>query len=108
MKHISEYMGKTSMNDLFEGTARKERGIAQASRSRSAALDWARSAAKVAAASGRSITADDIQELLPESMDLGNAAGAIFRGPDWVHVGYTKSRRPGNHARVISVWRLAQ
>lgn len=33
-----------------------------------------------------------------------NAWGAIFRGRHWVPVGFTKSRLPSNHSRVIRVW----
>jgi hypothetical protein len=34
-----------------------------------------------------------------------NAWGAIFRGKHWVPVGFTKSRLPSNHSRIIRVWK---
>lgn len=59
------------------------------------------------------ITADDLRDfadrlrrergLVPRSP---NAAGAIFRGPQWEHVGWIKSRKPGHHATDLRVWRL--
>jgi preprotein translocase subunit YajC len=40
-----------------------------------------------------------------KAADLGNAAGAIFRGENWKNAGTTYlSRRESNHARKITVW----
>jgi hypothetical protein len=40
-----------------------------------------------------------------KAADLGNAAGAIFRGKNWKDTGNTYlSRRESNHARRITVW----
>jgi hypothetical protein len=40
-----------------------------------------------------------------KAADLGNAAGAIFRGKNWKDTGTTHlSRRESNHARRITVW----
>ena len=40
-----------------------------------------------------------------KAADLGNAAGAIFRGKNWKNTGTTHlSRRESNHARRITVW----
>lgn len=33
-----------------------------------------------------------------------NAWGAVFRGREWVPVGWTKSRHPDGHARTIRLW----
>lgn len=59
------------------------------------------------------VTADDLRPyaerlrrergLVPRSP---NAAGAIFRGPQWEHVGWIKSTKPGHHATDLRVWRL--
>jgi hypothetical protein len=55
----------------------------------------------------REITADDAQALAGN--ELGNAAGAIFRYPEWEFTGkWVKSLRKGNHARMIRVWRLRE
>ena len=55
-----------------------------------------------------SVNADKVQDLLIgqgyTSTDLGNAAGALFRGKNWKKVGTIKSTRQGNHAREISNW----
>jgi hypothetical protein len=52
--------------------------------------------------------ADAVQAKLAEqgftSADLGNAAGALFRGKNWKKYNTQKSARKGNHAREISNW----
>ncbi len=35
-----------------------------------------------------------------------NAWGAIFRGKDFVRIGYRPSQETSNHRRVVSVWKL--
>lgn len=37
---------------------------------------------------------------------LGPAAGSVFRGDEWVAVGWQPSERTTNHGRVVRVWRL--
>jgi hypothetical protein len=39
-----------------------------------------------------------------DSTELGNAAGAIFRGKGWKFVGYKKSVRLSRHANKIGIW----
>lgn len=54
------------------------------------------------------VNADLVQaELLKQgytSSDLGNAAGALFRGKNWIRYFRTKSNRKGNHKREITNW----
>jgi hypothetical protein len=40
-----------------------------------------------------------------KAADLGNAAGAVFRGKNWKEAGPYLSRRESNHARKITVWK---
>jgi hypothetical protein len=55
------------------------------------------------------VSADDVQDELRKlgysSLDLGNAAGNLFRGKNWKKVSTKKSTRSGNNAREISVWK---
>jgi len=57
------------------------------------------------------ITADDlVQELVRRGHGvhcLGNAAGSLFRGPEWEFTGQRKkSARVHAHANKLKVWRL--
>lgn len=56
----------------------------------------------------RLVNADKVQDELVTlgytSADLGNAAGALFRGKNWKYVSMKKSTRKGNHLRDIKVW----
>ena len=55
------------------------------------------------------VSADDVQDELKKlgysSLDLGNAAGNLFRGKNWKNGSSKKSTRAGNNAREISVWK---
>lgn len=99
--------------DLAEGERRKEAGIEQASLSRKDLLELARLAAvRVASRCGEATYDDVFFELLSEGIDpvrLGNAAGCVFRGKEFIFTGrWEKSRRVSNHARVNRVWRLRE
>lgn len=81
-------------------------GMEMAAEARADALAYARAVAFRLGRGGAPVTADDVQAVLIEqNIDLGNAAGSIFRGA-WELFGYTKSTRVSNHGRVIGVWRL--
>jgi len=64
-------------------------------------------AVQLAKANG-TVNADLVQDYLAKlgyaSADLGNAAGALFRGKNWKYVRTQKSARKGNHLRDIKVW----
>jgi hypothetical protein len=95
--------------DLEEGTKLKEEGIAIAAGNDQSLLSRARDIAAQLAASGREITADDVQEVLftQTGLQLGNSAGALFREPHWEFTGeWRRSRRKTNHAHCYRVWRL--
>lgn len=67
-------------------------------------LDMARDAAiKIAAEKGE-VTIDDVREYLPK-LEYGNWAGSVFKGPEWVCVGFIPSRHKNSHARIIRVWK---
>jgi len=89
-------------------TTKKARGIAGAVKSHSAVFVQALTIAKELGKQNPTVNADQVQNKLAQlgysSTDLGNAAGALFRGKSWKKVGTTKSARLGNHAREISNW----
>lgn len=91
------------------GEERRDAGIEAAASRRYMILVTARNLAYQIAREKGQVTADDVQEALlglgisPEA--LGNAAGGIFRTGDWVRIGYEKSRRASNNARVVAIWR---
>ncbi len=99
--------------DLAEGERQKEAGIAQASDllSRRFLLDKAREIALWVCRNCGDVTADDVYREMevrgynPEL--LGNAAGAIFRGEEFIFTGkWLKSERVTNHARMNRVWTI--
>jgi len=101
------------MNDqfnLFEGERRKEEGISRAVDKRADDLKIAQAIARKIAMQhpDRECHADLVQwELMDLGINLGNAAGSIFRGTDWEFTGrWVKSIRVTNHASVRRVWRL--
>ena len=98
--------------NLDEARRLKEEGIKQAANNPMRPLDHARIFATLAVRKYGEVTADDVYRAFKDrDMDfdtLGNAAGAIFRGPEWQFTGkWRASTRPSNHARMLRVWRLA-
>lgn len=86
----------------------KEQGINRAANNRLLDLERARNVARLISTNNpfSEVTADDVQAIIiGEGINLGNAAGSIFRGKDWKFVRYEKSKRITNHARVIRVWK---
>jgi hypothetical protein len=71
-------------------------------------LEKARKIARRSADDWGYVTADDVYAYLTETEQsiLGNAAGSIFKGPEWVFVDWVPSSRPSNHGRHIRRWRL--
>ncbi len=89
----------------------KESGIAQAAAHRARILAFARDTARRLAAQRGTTNADDVSIALEQegvdSTELGNAAGAIFRGKEWKFVGFMKSVRTSRHRNQIRIWQLA-
>lgn len=93
-----------------QAEAAKEAGIAQAAASRTVLLERAREVARNLAthAENSETNSDEVSTELElqgiDSTELGNAAGAIFRGKGWKLVGYKKSVRVSRHANKIGIW----
>ena len=56
------------------------------------------------------VTSDDVrEEALKRGLNLSfskNWSGSVWKGKDWIKVGYVPSRHPGGHGRVIAQWKL--
>lgn len=100
-------------HSLALGETLKAHGIDRAALNRAEILELAREVA-LEIARGHvlgEVTADDVYLALQDAGEptelLGPAAGAIFRGKEWVWTGqWVPSTRVSNHARLNRVWRL--
>jgi hypothetical protein len=94
--------------DLAAGEADKDAGRARAASKCRDSLLTVRKAAL--SRPDRVATSDDAYALMAElgkdAAELGNAAGSIFCGHEWVAAGWKRSIRKSNHARKIREWRL--
>ena len=99
--------------DLDGGEERKKSGMGHAADVRARVLGVAVDFAYRIARERGEVTADDVYRVLIargiDPMELGNAAGSIFRGPGFEFTGrWKKSVRISNHARQNRIWRLAE
>ena len=90
---------------LFEGRARRDKGLAKVSQGFGWWLEQARFAAeKIARERGR-VSSDEIHESCPLPPDAHhNLMGAVFKDPRFKPVGYLPSRRPEAHGRIIRIY----
>lgn len=74
--------------------------------------DWllaARNTARKLLNSRLNITIEDVLEITPLPKYLHrNTIGKVFHDTDFVAVGYTLTRKPSSHSRVIRKWSLKQ
>jgi len=90
----------------------RQAGMKLAADGRQDILEYARHLARqIAAQSLDGITADDVVLALMEHGHglhcLGNAAGSLFRGPEWEFTGQRRrSARVHAHSNELKVWRL--
>ncbi len=103
-------MSALPLFDGAAGTAAKTRGMDKAAENRGDILCAAKAIAQSIAECGVPVSADDVYESLVwhgyNAKSLGNAWGSVFRGKQWQWVGWVKSTRISNHARMIRTWRL--
>lgn len=94
----------------MNGNQLKLQGIEQVTYNNQDFVQMMRNYALSHAQKNGSVTADDMREL---AMEKGieplhaNAWGAVFNTKDLRPVGYTQSRTPSCHSRVIRVWAAA-
>jgi hypothetical protein len=103
----------TQTYSLFAGTVARDEGMAQAAACRNPLVDKVRRHLRHLAQerADHLVTADDAYKFLDSIGEnetaLGNAAGSIFRSPEWEATGcWTASTRVSNHARMLRGWRL--
>lgn len=103
---------QTALFDKQASEQAKAAGMLRAAERRDDVLTFARGIAhQLATRTQDGITADDVvQELVRRGHGvhcLGNAAGILFRGPEWIFTGQRrKSARVHAHANELKVWRL--
>jgi hypothetical protein len=94
-----------------QSEAARDAGIESAAAARAKVLGFARGVARELAATYGQTDADAVITSLElqgfdTTAELGNAAGAIFRGAGWTFVGYKKSVRLSRHANKIGIWKF--
>lgn len=95
----------------FLGENLKTEGMELAANARAIALNIARSTAvQIARNTDGTCTADQVQKIMVEQgINLGPAAGSIFKGKEWKWTGrFIKSKRTNNHARILWIWELVK
>jgi len=101
-----------AMFDKHAAERARQHGMTEAARGAREFLRYAREVAhELATERPGGITADDVQLALVERGHdlhrLGNAAGSLFRGPEWIFTGERRrSVRIHAHANELKVWRL--
>ena len=105
---------RPTLFDMVKAQQLKEEGIARASAkgTRGRVIAIAREIARGICYDNGTVTSDDVaKEMENRGMpydQLGNAAGAIFRGSEeFVPTGeFRASSRTASHARMLRVWKL--
>jgi hypothetical protein len=102
-------MTQTDLFDAAESRRRKAHGMAIAEDAADSLLTRAREWARLHAMRWGEVNADDVSQCLELTgePELGPAAGALFRGREWVFTGrFVQSTRKTNHARLLRIWKL--
>lgn len=77
---------------------------------RSTRADWleeCRITARRLLKTRQSITIEDVLRVCPRPKYLKpNVTGSVFKDGDFVPVGYTVTRKPSSHRRVIRLWSI--
>ena len=98
-------------SELQLGLELKEAGLDQVELHGERFVDWARRVAIAICRDKGVVNADEIR-LVADNNGIAphhpNAWGAIFRGKEWVPVGFMQSEHPSNHGRVIRTWRYEE
>ena len=94
--------------DLAKSTRLKREGMQRATNKRRENLEMARDYARLYARKHGTIHADIVGRwAVRRGIDLGPAAGSLFKGKEWEWTGeWVKSSRTTNHGRMLRVWRL--
>ena len=98
--------------DLEAGLKLKERGISQAETKKSDLVSIAKQIAVEIAQTRicKTCSIDDVNKefVTRELPNLGQSAGAVFRGSHWTFTGnFKKTEKKSSHGREIKIWRLS-
>lgn len=96
------------MTQLSLGLRLKEQGMQAAAEAKQMALMRARTVARVIAEStGFPVCINDVNEVLAEEgIELGNAAGSVFKESYWEAAGFVRVGHAQGHGRMVRMWRL--
>ena len=100
-------LGPQILFDFEKGQALKADALDRLEEKGHIWLTQARAVARDHALRFGRVTADDvIAQIGKPDGHHHNLIGAIFANGEFVRVGYTQTKRPEGHARVIGVWRI--
>ena len=99
----------TSDLPLFwdEGDQRRQDGLDRIETHHATWLDRIRAVARRIVAQRGNVSADDLRAWADRNgcqPGHPNAWGAVFRGREWVPVGYVRNGQPSAHARRVILW----
>ena len=90
---------------LFEGRARRDKGLVKVSNGFNWWLEQARHVAVLVAQRKGFVSSDDIHERCPPPETAHhNIMGAVFKDARFKPVGYLPSNRPSAHGRIIRIY----
>jgi len=84
----------------------KNEGMSLAASANREWLERARQIARTLTSAHGEVTIDDVRARWIYSIPFGNWAGSVFKGGEFVCVGYQETEHKGSHGRIIKVWTL--
>ena len=88
----------------------KMSGMERAAKKYEADLIRAQMVAEVLGHGGNLVTSDDVRlaffDHYQRELKIHNAMGSLFSKDKWDLAGFTRSKRPESHARMIRTWRM--
>lgn len=95
--------------DLPLGIRLKELGQDDVESNNESFVEVVRNEARFLASTKGKVTSDDLRSFAQSNGLVPahpNAWGSVFRGSEWVTLGFTRSSLVSNHARTIRIWGL--
>lgn len=89
----------------LSGDELKEAGMKKAAEHHKTELETIQAIARDLSRIRGIISIDDVRSAV-EHWNLGNSAGSVFSGDDWVWCGFIRSKRPSAHSRMVRTWRI--
>jgi len=98
-----------SIFDISAGRHARDAGIARIIDTNATFVETARGIARLLARRIGVVCMDDVRKVLNDygiTPKHQNAFGAVFKGDEWVAVGWKQSEIPSNHGRPVRSWKL--